>query len=61
MARWCVNFVRLAAEYVGTVAAASERDALAQAAKVFDLDPVRLVLTKFDDIDQGRVAHPSRE
>ena len=49
MARWAVNLVRLGTDYLGTVSAETEHDAIEKAAKVFDLNSARLVLTRLDD------------
>jgi hypothetical protein len=49
MVRWAVNFVRLGAYYLGTVTAATEGEAIARAARTFDVKPDRIVLTRLDD------------
>jgi hypothetical protein len=41
MARWRVDIIRERAEHLGTVDAANEQDAIAKAAKLFDLPPER--------------------
>jgi hypothetical protein len=49
MVRWVVNFVPSGAEYLGTVTAATERDAFKKAAATFHVKPERIVLTRLDD------------
>jgi hypothetical protein len=49
MVRWAVNFIRLGADYLGTVAAPTEREAIERAAKTFDVKADRIVLTRLDD------------
>ena len=41
MARWRVDIIRKRAEHLGTIEAASEREALEKAAKEFDIPPER--------------------
>jgi hypothetical protein len=49
MARWHVDIIRSRAERLGTVEANSEKEAIRQAAKTFDIPPERqnrIVVTK---------------
>jgi hypothetical protein len=39
MARWRVGIIRKRAEHLGTIEAASEKDAIEKAAKEFDIAP----------------------
>ena len=41
MARWRVDIIRKRAEHLGTVEAATEKDAIEKAAKEFDIPPER--------------------
>ena len=41
MARWRVYIIRKHAEHLGTVEAASEKEAIEKAAKLFDIPPDR--------------------
>ena len=41
MARWRVDIIRRRAEHLGTVEAATEKEAIAKAAKEFDIPPER--------------------
>jgi hypothetical protein len=41
MARWRIDIIRKRAEHLGTVEAASEKEAIEKAAKQFDIPPER--------------------
>ena len=41
MARWRVDLIRKRVEHLGTVEADSEKEAIAKAAKTFDIPPER--------------------
>lgn len=41
MARWRVDIIRKRAEHLGSVEAATEKEAMAKAAKQFDVPPER--------------------
>jgi hypothetical protein len=41
MARWRVDIIRKRAEHLGTIEAASEKEAIEKAAKEFDIPPER--------------------
>lgn len=52
MARWHVDIIRSRAERLGTVEAASEKEAIRQAAERFDIPPERrnrITVTKIED------------
>ena len=41
MARWRIDIIRKRAEHLGTIEAASEKEAIEKAAKEFDIPPER--------------------
>jgi hypothetical protein len=52
MPRWRVDYMGKGGKHLGTVEAADEREAIAEAAKQFNITPARrfkLVVTKIDD------------
>jgi hypothetical protein len=54
MPRWRVDIIRKRAEYLGTVVAANEKEAIAAAIKQFEIEPARrnrIVVQKIADND----------